>query len=36
MWGSMRIGFNGDEADFFINLQEEGRMHDFWSKKTPL
>jgi hypothetical protein len=36
MWGGLRIGFNSDEADFFANLQEEGRMHDFWSKKAPL
>jgi hypothetical protein len=36
MWGGLRIGFNSNKADFFTNLQEEGRMHDFWSKKSPL
>ena len=36
MWGSLRIGFNSDAADFFANLEEEGRMHDFWSKLSPL
>jgi hypothetical protein len=36
MWGGFCIGFNSDEANFFANLQEKGRMHDFWSKKAPL
>ena len=36
MWGSLRIGFNSDTADFFANLEEEGRMQDFWSKQSPL
>ena len=36
LWGTLRLGFNSDPADFFYNLQEEGKMLDFWSKKAPL
>jgi hypothetical protein len=36
MWGAVRIGFNSNPDNFFINLYEEGNMHDFWTKKSPL